>query len=276
MAHVKPKNRQSWDVHADTGFNIGMTIEHHQCFHIYIVKTRSTRIRNTVIFKHQYITNPQVTPETLVIKATLDLSSALEGTVSHNGETAELLKKFSKLFTKIAATKSAMANAKEQWNNLQTHPNACHAVPHPRVANRPSIPESPLLRVVIASAEADCCIRGGGKRVQMVGTMPRVTIMPTQTVERVTPQQGTHRPPITRPNYILQDNDDREPNHRYNTRSQLTSIMQEAMLACIDITKSRFKISVAKLATRKFPLIRFCNMANSILGEQDKRQNIAT
>jgi hypothetical protein len=40
MAHVKPKNRQFWDIHADTGFNIGMAMEHHQCFHIYIDKTR--------------------------------------------------------------------------------------------------------------------------------------------------------------------------------------------------------------------------------------------
>jgi hypothetical protein len=29
MAHIKPKNRQSWDVHADTGFIIGMAMEHH-------------------------------------------------------------------------------------------------------------------------------------------------------------------------------------------------------------------------------------------------------
>jgi hypothetical protein len=36
MAHIKPKNRQSWDVHPDTGFNIGMAMEHHQCFHIYL------------------------------------------------------------------------------------------------------------------------------------------------------------------------------------------------------------------------------------------------
>ncbi len=34
MARVKPKNRRSWDVHADTGFNIGMAMEHHRCFHI--------------------------------------------------------------------------------------------------------------------------------------------------------------------------------------------------------------------------------------------------
>jgi hypothetical protein len=58
-----------------------------------------------------------------------------------------------------------------------------------------------------------------------------------------------------RPNYILQDDDNDEPNHRYNTRLQMTSIMQEAMLACINITKPKFKISAAKLATQKFPLI---------------------
>ncbi len=93
MAHIKPKNRQSWDVHKDTNFNIGMAIEHHQCFHIYIVKAMATKISNTVFFKHQYITNPQVTPKTLVIKAALDLTSALKGMVSCNGETADALKK---------------------------------------------------------------------------------------------------------------------------------------------------------------------------------------
>ncbi len=118
MAHIKPKNRQSWDVHADTGFNIGTAMEHHQYFHIYIIKTRATRISDTVFFKHQYITNPQVTPKTLVKKAALDLSSALKGMVSLNGEMAEALQKFSELFTKKAAAKSELAKAKEQQNNL--------------------------------------------------------------------------------------------------------------------------------------------------------------
>jgi hypothetical protein len=44
--------------------------------------------------------------------------------------------------------------------------------------------------------------------------------------------------------------------------------MQEAMLACIDITKPKFEISAAKLATRKFPLTWLCKMANSVLGKQ--------
>jgi hypothetical protein len=52
MAHIKPKNRQSWDVHADTSFNIRTAMEHHQCFHIYIMKTRATIISDTAFFKH--------------------------------------------------------------------------------------------------------------------------------------------------------------------------------------------------------------------------------
>ncbi len=44
--------------------------------------------------------------------------------------------------------------------------------------------------------------------------------------------------------------------------------MQEAKLACIDITKPTFEISAAKLATRKLPLIWLCEMANSILSKQ--------
>ncbi len=48
----------------------------------------------------------------------LDLTSALKGMVSRNGETVEVLQKFSKLFTNIAAAKSELAKAKEEQNNL--------------------------------------------------------------------------------------------------------------------------------------------------------------
>jgi hypothetical protein len=146
-------------------------MEHHQCFHIYIVKTRVMRISDTVFFKHQYITNLQVTPKTLVIKAASDLTSALKVTVSCDGKTTEALQKFSKLFTKIATEKAEWAKAKEQQNNLQNHPNSRQAAPLPRVVESPSTPASPLPRVPIDIAEADC----------------QVTIMPTQTAEGGTP-----------------------------------------------------------------------------------------
>jgi hypothetical protein len=111
MAHVKPKNRRMWDVHADKGFNIGMAIEHHQCFHIYVVKTRAMRSSDRVFFKHQYITNPQIMPETLVIKAAAELTNVLKCTVSRDVEMAEALQKVSSLFTKYAAAKAATTRA---------------------------------------------------------------------------------------------------------------------------------------------------------------------
>ncbi len=44
MAHVKPKNRQTWDIHGKVGFSIGTAMEHHRCFNVYIVKTQATRV----------------------------------------------------------------------------------------------------------------------------------------------------------------------------------------------------------------------------------------
>ncbi len=223
MAHIKPKNQWSWDVHVDTGFNIGMAMEHHQCFHIYIVKTRALRVSNTVFFKHQqYIKNSQVTPKTLVIKATLELAFALKGSVSRNSKMAEELKKFSELFMKIATAKAATAKAKEQRNNLRTHPNAHQAVPLPKVVNRTPILASPLPRVPVAPMEADCYVMGVGNSVQTVGTASWNAVLPTQFLEspsqlqtsgNVTPRQVTQGPPIARPNYILQDDDDNKPPH---------------------------------------------------------------
>jgi hypothetical protein len=52
----------------------------------------------------------------------------------------------------------------------------------------------------------------------------------------------------------------------------MTSIMQEAMLACIDFTMLMFKISAAKLATQKFLLIWISEKANFVLGKQGKLQ----
>ncbi len=111
MVHVKPKNRRTWDTHAKTGFNIGMAMEHHQSFHVYIVKTTATRVSDRIFFKHQYITNPQITPETLVIKAAAELTNVLKGTVSRDIKMAEALQKVSSLFTKIAAAKAATTRA---------------------------------------------------------------------------------------------------------------------------------------------------------------------
>ena len=102
-------------------------------------------------------------------------------------------------------------------------------------------------------------------------------------VECRTLNQRKHGPPIARPNYILQD-DDKEQPHGYNTRSRTTSIMEEAMLMCVDITKSTYIVSqdlgilnyrekptiepsAQKMVSRQFPMTWLCEMVNSVIGE---------
>ncbi len=191
IAHVKLKNRRTWDNHGEVGFNIRTLMEHHRCFPVYIVKTRATRVSDSIFFKHQHITNPQVTPETLLLKAAAELTSALKGMVSR--ETADALAKVSKLFAKIAESKAARTMAREQRNENRTHPAARRAVPPPRVEQ----PTAPLPRVHIPTVD-DCRVLGGRRQIETPPTKLQTVNTPMQ-IESVTPHQGKHGPPSMRP-----------------------------------------------------------------------------
>ena len=147
-AHVKPDDRRTWDTRSDAGFSLGTSMEHHQCFRVYVTKTRATRISDTVHFKHQYITNPTVSPESHVVAAAQQLATALQGNIPAGNETAEALKKVSHLFTKIATAKSEVTKAKAQHNRVRAALAAQQTAHFPRV-------ESPLPRVT-DPLEADC------------------------------------------------------------------------------------------------------------------------
>ena len=122
-AHVKPDDRRTWDARSDARFSLGTSMEHHCCFRVYITKTRSTRISVTVHFKHQYIKNPTVSPESHIIAAAQQLATALQGNIPAGNETAEALKRVSNLFTKIATSKTRLQkqrhNATEYKQNRQ-------------------------------------------------------------------------------------------------------------------------------------------------------------
>jgi hypothetical protein len=70
-------------------------------------------------------------------------------------------------------------------------------------------------------------------------------------------------------NYILQDDNDKQ-HHGYNTRSRTTSIMQEAMIVCINIIKQKFKLLAEKLSSRRIPMTWLCEMANIVISKQGK------
>jgi hypothetical protein len=154
QAPVKPDACQTWDTHFKAGFNIGTSMEHHCCFKVYILRTRAMRISNAVFFKHQNISSPVVSPKTMVIQAPQQLTSALQGNVAPGTKAAKALRMVSKLFTKIALAKASATKAKEQQNQLQTHPEARRATPFPRVAE-PNARVKVSLPRVTAVLEAD-------------------------------------------------------------------------------------------------------------------------
>jgi hypothetical protein len=100
QTHVKPNDRLSWDTRSEPGFNLGTSMEHHQCFRVYVTRTRATRISDTIVFKHQYITSPMISPESHVVAAAQQLVTALQGNIPAGNKMVEALTKVSQTFHK--------------------------------------------------------------------------------------------------------------------------------------------------------------------------------
>jgi hypothetical protein len=120
-------------------------------------------VSDTVNFKHQYITNPTVSPESVIVAAAQQLTAALKGNIPGGNKMMEGLTKVSKLFTRIAAMKQEVATAKAQWNKLRVHPAARQTPLLPRVA-------APFPRVVttvprVEVPEADCHVTPNDCRI---------------------------------------------------------------------------------------------------------------
>ena len=88
-----------------------------------------------------------------------------------------------------------------------------------------------------------------------------------QIVEDMSHQK--HRPPSARPNlsHRTKMKTDSYQQQGYNTWSHTMSLMQEAMLTCINITKPDFKLSAKTMANLKLPIMWLCKMANAMLSE---------
>jgi hypothetical protein len=285
--HVKPDDHLSWDTRSEPDFNLGTSMEHHHCFRVYVTRTRATRISDTVVFKHQYITSPMISPESHVVAAAQQLIMTLQGNIPAGNKMAEALTKVNKLFTKIALAKKEVAKAKEQRNRLRANPSARITAQFPRVAVPPPRVDMPVPRVTEAT-QADCC------KVQ-TGVSTTMMQPPVQTLATCSsrPPRADTRPPSSQPNYILQDKEDNDPPlEQQTTRSAAWSIMQKAMLACVDIYRleytlsedlgllnytsnptkpmAKFTVTPKQMSMRCLPMAWFCEMANSVIKEGGK------
>ncbi len=176
----------------------------------------------------------------------------------------EGLTKVSKLFTRIAAAKQEVAAAKAQQNKLQAHPVAWQTPLLPRVA-------APAPRVVaivtrVEVPKADCHVTLNDCRVgrNIVGSPRRQTSPDSMGKFSKSEKFPEHQ------NYISQDDDNAQPTPRYMARATTRSIMQEAMLSCIDLTHPTFIVTPEQISRRKLPMTWFCKMANLVLGNNGK------
>jgi hypothetical protein len=127
-------------------------MEHHRCFRVYITRSKATQISDTVFFKHQYITNPTVLPESHMVAAAQQLTIALQGNIPTGNKTAEALQKSSKLFTKTAMAKNEVAKAKTMGSRVCSTQAARQATHIPRVAAPIPRVEMPIPRVIKITA----------------------------------------------------------------------------------------------------------------------------
>jgi hypothetical protein len=77
IAHETPGKRKTWAPHGQDGWYIGPALERYRCYTVYITKTRSNRIVETVEFFPHKFELPFPSSSELATQAAADLTHAL-------------------------------------------------------------------------------------------------------------------------------------------------------------------------------------------------------
>jgi hypothetical protein len=77
IAHESPGRRRTWAPHGQDGWYIGPALEHYRCYTVYITKTRSNRIVETVEFSPHKFKLPFPSSSELATQAAADLTHTL-------------------------------------------------------------------------------------------------------------------------------------------------------------------------------------------------------
>ena len=122
LIHNKPTTRKTRENHASEGYYIKTSREHYRCYKIWMMKTRSIQVADTIFFKHQFITMSTVSKADTIVVVANKLTQVLrEKTESNIGVTEQQqLKQLVEAFQKVAKT----LNEKETEKPSQTISNA--------------------------------------------------------------------------------------------------------------------------------------------------------
>ena len=76
--HTPPDKSKTWDSHGEDGWYLGMAPEHYRCHRVYITKTRSERIANSVKFLPHKCKLTKTTAKDSALEAAIRLIEALQ------------------------------------------------------------------------------------------------------------------------------------------------------------------------------------------------------
>jgi hypothetical protein len=77
IAHDTPNRRRTWAPHGQDGWYIDPALEHYRCYTVYIIKTRSERVVETVDFVATEVPLPSPSSRELATQAAKQLTHAL-------------------------------------------------------------------------------------------------------------------------------------------------------------------------------------------------------
>eukprot|EP00804_Cyclotella_cryptica_P010308 CCRYP_012223-RA/>CCRYP_012223-RA protein AED:0.11 eAED:0.15 QI:0/0/0/1/0/0.5/2/0/935 len=77
IIHNKASTRKSWDFRGRDGFSIGPALLHYRCFQVVDSATKNLIISDTVEFRHNYLSQPEVSYEDRLLHAINFLSTAI-------------------------------------------------------------------------------------------------------------------------------------------------------------------------------------------------------
>jgi hypothetical protein len=102
QVHEHPQKQRTWAEHSVDGWYLQMSHEHYCCHVVFIKKTRSERVLDTVVFKHCYLTAPEVTPEDSLIQTLNNVKAAVTKHKNvHHKNALEQLTNLSKLWAPL-------------------------------------------------------------------------------------------------------------------------------------------------------------------------------
>jgi hypothetical protein len=142
LIHEKPQKRGSWDPHGIEGWYLGPARQHYRCYQIFAIKTKATRITDTVKCFPTKPKIPYTTPTDVAIQAAHDLIQVVQQkqpstAFAHIGTNQlEAIKQIAGIFNNHIKTQEP---EKTNMNN-QPVPSKLPRVPTPITPTLPRVP----------------------------------------------------------------------------------------------------------------------------------------